>query len=186
MIKVAITGNIASGKSEVCRLIESAGNKILYTDNLGHELLEGNAAVIEAFKDFDIISDGKISREKLAKVVFSDEVMRQKLNSIIHPLIKEKICEFFEKNSNDNVVFVEIPLLFESGMQDLFDKIVLVYSDDKIRLKRIINRNHCSKEDAILRIKSQMPQEDKLKLVDIVIKNNGSIDDLKKQIELCL
>ncbi len=186
MIKVAITGNIASGKSEVCRLIESAGNKILYTDNLGHDLLDGNLAVIEAFKDFDIMSDGRISREKLAKVVFSDEVMRQKLNSIIHPLIKEKICEFFEQNSDEKMVFVEIPLLFECGMQNLFDKIVLVYSDDEIRLERIINRNHCGKNDAMARIKSQMPQEDKLKLVDIVIKNNGSIDDLKKQVELCL
>ena len=95
MIKYAITGNIASGKSAVENILIKNGETVIDTDKISHALLEGNKEIIEAFKDFDILSDGKISREKLGKIVFSDKSLKKKLENILHPQIIEKINEFF-------------------------------------------------------------------------------------------
>ncbi len=184
MIKVAVTGNIASGKSEVQNILVEKGYKVLDTDIVAHKLLnEYSSEIRSIFKDFDISdTDGKISREKLGRIVFTVQKAKDKLEKYIHPKIKVQISKFFDSNMSEKIVFVSIPLLFEANMQSLFDKIILVYANDNIRLKRLIDRNGYSDEYALKRLNSQDSQDKKSALCDYVILNNSDIDRLKTSV----
>ncbi|MDO4975619.1 MAG: dephospho-CoA kinase [Alphaproteobacteria bacterium] len=183
MIKVAITGNIASGKSTVQKILEYNGYKVLDTDIVGHEILNSSEEIKLAFKDYDVFDEANnISREKLGKLVFSNPALKTKLEKISHPIIKNKIIEFFEIHKTESVVFVGIPLLFEANMQDMFDKIILIYTDDEIRKKRLCSRNNYTDEYAELRINSQISQDEKIKTSNYVVYNNKDIDTLSEQI----
>ena len=189
MLKVAITGNIASGKSTVEKFLREKNYKVLDADFVAHNLLEKEnvkTQIKDAFKDYDILNDGTISRQKLAKIVFENEFLRKKLECILHPLIKEEIIYFFSSNSAEKIIFVSVPLLFEAGFDNIFDKTILIYAKDKIRLKRLIARNHLSEEQAKNRIKIQMNQDEKVPLVDYVLYNDGEIVDLPEKIEQIL
>lgn len=183
MIKFALCGNIASGKSTVQKLLENQGYRVLDTDKVAHELLTvSNSELFLEFKKFDVFENGEFSREKLGKLVFTNKEIKQKLENILHPQIREKIKEFFEQNQNEKYLFVGIPLLFEANMTDLFDKIIFIYADDDIRLKRLLLRNGYSVEYAKARLNSQMRQEEKTQKSDYVINNNGSIEELNVNI----
>lgn len=183
MIKFALCGNIASGKSTVQKLLENQGYRVLDTDKVAHELLTvNNSELFLEFKKFDVFENGEFSREKLGKLVFTNKEIKQKLEDILHPQIREKIKEFFEQNQNEKYLFVGIPLLFEANMTDLFDKIIFIYADDDIRLKRLLLRNGYSVEYAKARLNSQMRQEEKTQKSDYVIYNNGSIEELNVNI----
>lgn len=179
MKKIAICGNIASGKSVVQNFLAEKGFKVLDTDDVSHELLNiNNKDLFESFKDFDVFENGEFSRVKLGKLIFSNKVTKDKLEAILHPQIEEKIKEFFVTNKDEEVVFVGIPLLFEANMQNLFDKILFIYADDEIRLERLIKRNGYTLEHAKARLASQMPQDKKIAMSDFVINNNGTIDEI--------
>lgn len=180
MLRVAITGNIASGKSTVQKFLEEKGYKVLDTDNVAHELLDSMPEIKKTFANLDIWENGKISREKLGKIVFSDQKVKAQLESIIHPAIKEKIQIFFKKNESEPVAFVGIPLLFETNMKGIFDKALLIYTDDKIRLQRLLSRNQYTLEYATKRLQSQISQDEKVKFCEYVIYNNGTISELQK------
>ena len=183
MIKFALCGNIASGKSTVQKLLENQGYRVLDTDKVAHELLTvNNSELFLEFKKFDVFENGEFSREKLGKLVFTNKEIKQKLENILHPQIREKIKEFFGQNQNEKYLFVGIPLLFEANMTDLFDKIIFIYADDDIRLKRLLLRNGYSVEYAKARLSSQMRQEEKTQKSDYVINNNGSIEELNVNI----
>lgn len=187
MIKIALTGNIASGKSTVQDLLEKKGYKVFDTDDAAHILLDTMPEIKEVFKSYDIFnSDGLINRGKLGRIVFSAPELKQKLENIMHPAIKNKILEFFEQNKSERAVFVGIPLLFESDMRDIFDKAVLIYTDDFTRKERLILRNNYSPEYAAARMEAQMPQDEKKLLCDDIIFNNGSLSDLEKSVDECL
>ena len=108
------------------------------------------------------------------------------LESIVHPLILENIENVFKTYNDEEYVFISVPLLFEAGWQNLFDKIVFIKTDDDIRLKRLIERNGYDKDYAKKRLDSQMPQDEKIKNAHIVIENNGSLDDFHINIEKAL
>ena len=187
MIKIALTGNIASGKSTVQGILEKKGYKVFDTDDAAHILLDTIPEIREVFKCNDIFnSDGLINRGKLGRIVFSAPELKQKLENIMHPAIKNKILEFFEQNKSERAVFVGIPLLFESDMRDIFDKAVLIYTDDFTRKERLILRNNYSPEYAAARMEAQMPQDEKKLLCDDIIFNNGSLSDLEKSVDECL
>lgn len=188
MIKVAITGNIASGKSEVEKILLNLGFKVIDTDKINHFILASDySAILEiknAFSADDILdSSFNISREKLGKVVFSSIEKRKKLEQILHKRIFQKIDEFYFENFSLNVVFVSIPLLFEINQSENFDKIIFVAADDNLRLQRLIQRNNYSEKYALERMKAQMSQDEKIKKSDYVIYNNSDFISLKSQVK---
>ncbi len=184
MISIAIVGNIASGKSTVENVLRKKGYKVFDSDIIAHEVLDDlSEKILEAFKGYDISENGKISRQKLGALVFDDKNLKEKLENIVHPEIKDRLKKIFEENKLEKYIFVSIPLLFEVGWRNLFDKILFIYTEDKIRLNRLIQRNNFTKDEALARIKSQLPQEEKVKVSDFIINNNHSIDVLQKYIE---
>lgn len=183
MKKIAISGNIASGKTTVQKIIEAQGYKVLDTDDVSRDLLTvANKPLFEAFKGYDVFENGEFSRYKVGQLIFSDKEAIKTIADIMHPQVKDVMLKFFADNKNDELLFVGIPLLFEANMQDLFDKIIFVYTDDDIRLKRLIKRNNYSVQHAQDRMKSQQSQDEKAKMSDYVIKNNGSKDELEEQV----
>lgn len=184
MKRIAISGNIACGKSTVQNFLQEKGYKVLDTDCVSHELLTvKNTELYSTFKDYDVFENGEFSRYKVGQLIFSNEVARQKIASIMHPQIAERIKIFFEENKCEDLLFVGIPLLFEAKMENLFDKILFVFTDDEIRLERLLKRNNYTIEHAKARISSQMPQEAKVKKSDFVINNNGDFQELHNAVE---
>ena len=187
MIKIAITGNIASGKSQVEKLLMSFNFKVIDSDKINNELLTGNKEVINEIKSefgeevFE--KSGEISKPKLAEIVFNSPGKKQKLENILHKRIFEKINEFFEEYKNEKFVFVSVPLLFETNWQNNFDKIIFVSSDEQTRLERLIKRNNLTKEQAQKRIQAQGNEKDKIKQSDYVIFNNSDITALEKAVK---
>lgn len=162
MLKIAITGNIASGKSEVEKIIAQKF-PVFDADKIAHKFL------------------GNVDRRALGEKVFSDPVARKKLEEYIHPKVKDEILKIFCE-SQEKCVFVSIPLLFETGFDKLFDKIIFVQCDDKLRLERLMKRNNFTKEQALKRMNAQMPQDDKINKSDFVIHNNSTKEKLAEQV----
>ena len=181
MPRIAITGNIASGKSVVENYLREKGFAVYDTDKFAHEILANSVEVRQAFAQFDILENDEVSRAKLGKLVFSDNKLRKKLENIIHPLVKDKIV-----NLPEEMVFVAVPLLFEANMQDLFDKIIFVSAPQEVRLKRLMARNNLTEQEALLRINAQEQEDEKVKKSDFIIVNDLDLDKVYKQIEQVL
>jgi len=188
MLVVGLTGSIGTGKSTVSNIFKMKNINIIDADKISREILNSTNALKEIFDYFgDEVknSDGSLDRKKLGSIVFNDDVKLIKLNSITHPKIKEIINEKIKeyKNNNEKVVVVDAPLLIEAKFYDLIDKILLIVCDEEIQIKRIIKRDDCTREDAILRIKSQMSQADKKNYADYIIDNSYDFKILNKQVE---
>ncbi len=185
---IGLTGGIASGKSTVSALLREQGAFIIDTDKIARAVVEpGEAAyleVIAAFGDGIIASDGTIDRLKLGRIVFQDAKKRALLEQITHHRIEAKVNQLIEsaRNFSCPVVILDVPLLFESGWDKRVDEVWVVGVDEKTQLQRLIKRNGFSEQDAIARIKAQLPLADKIRRADQVIDNSGDLSQLQAEI----
>ena len=184
-MNIGITGSIACGKSTVSDYLIAKGYTIIDADKLGHVALTSNDVkrkLTEKFGD-NILENNEISREKLGRLVFGNDDNLKILNSIIHPKIKELILKLQEEHKDENLVFLDIALLYEANFVDLVEKVVVVYVDEKVQLERLMTRNFLSMEEALMRIESQMKAKEKASLGDYVINNSYSKEDTFRQID---
>lgn len=192
-IIIGITGGIATGKSTLSRILNEYGFIVIDSDKIAREVVrkgsKGLEMIVHYFGEDILRKDGTLDRKKLGNLIFRDSEKRTILNQILHPLIAEKINQVVKENiGNNNVIFIDVPLLFEerknledSGLS--FDEVWLVYANEKLQLQRLMERDNISREEAILKIESQLGIEEKRKLSDVVIDNEGSISDLTRRIE---
>jgi dephospho-CoA kinase len=188
MLKVGLTGSIAVGKSHVLGVFAELGCHVIDADKIARDVVapetEGLKSVVAAFGDV-LNSDGTLNRGKLAQMVFADEGRRQKLNSLLHPLIiaaqDEQIREL-ESRDPDGVAIIDAALMIESGGHQRMDKLIVVYCDPEIELQRLMKRDELSREAAAERINTQMPQEQKKKYADFLIDSSSSFDATRAQV----
>jgi dephospho-CoA kinase len=187
-LTIGLTGGIASGKSTVTEMIRGLGIPVIDADQVARDVVKaGEEAYKQIIKTFgqDILQEnGEIDRAKLGAIVFYNEQERKKLNAIVHPAVRRRMLAEKEAyvQKGAKTIVLDIPLLFESELTHLIDKIIVVYVDDDIQLERLMKRNGFSEEEALARIRSQMPLHEKVKKADAVINNNGTIEETKQQL----
>ncbi len=186
---IGITGGIGSGKSTAARVAYDLGARIIDADLIAKRVMKkGNQAYYEVIEEFgtDILNKrGGIDRKKLAQKVFTDSEKRKKLNKITHKyiagVIHKKIERMKEAKSPD-IVVIDAPIPIEEGFLDVADEVWVVNADKEKRIDRIIKRNNVSQEEALNRINSQMEDQEYKKIADVVIENNGTVEELEKRI----
>lgn len=187
-IMIGLTGGIASGKSTVSNLLKERGFTILDADIAARVVVEpGQIAykrIIESFGRDILNKDESINRSKLGSIIFNDAEKRKTLNSIIHPAVRECLNDWKNEaiKEGKKTIIYDIPLLYESNLTYLVEKVIVVFVNPDIQLKRLLNRNGLSEEEALARIRSQLPLNEKVERADAIIDNNGTIDETERQI----
>lgn len=184
MFVMGLTGNISCGKSSVSKMLASRGAIIVDADLLSREIYEYDDVLEEMKLSFpEALVNGRVDRRVLAGIVFSDKTRLEDLNRISHKKIYELVCQSLERNRDRDLVVIDAALLLEAKFDSLADKVVLVYCNEKVQLDRLMKRDSISSEDALKRIRSQMSQEDKKKMVDYLIDNSGDLEVLENEVE---
>ena len=185
MLNVALTGGIGSGKSTVADFLDELGAYVIDSDQLARDVVErgtpGYEAVLAAFGD-GILADGEIDRAKLAEIVFKDAAARATLESIIHPLVRDAAEKMVKSLPADAVVINQIPLLVETDGAKRFDFVITVSADEDIRRRRLIERGMKDYE-ITKRLAAQVNDAAREAIAHSVIRNNGSIDELRQVVE---
>ena len=185
MLRVALTGGIGSGKSLVGEILEELGALVIDSDQLAREVIErgspGYEEVVAAFGD-SILSEGQIDRSKLAAVVFNESDLRKKLESIIHPLVREAAEKLARKLPSGTILINQIPLLVESDGAKRFDYVVTVSADEEIKRERLRLRG-LKDYEITQRMAAQVSDSEREKIANYIIRNNGSIDELTRAVE---
>ena len=189
---IGLTGGIVGGKSTVASMFKDLGAKIIDADKLGHSVILPDKPawkkIVKIFGKDILRNDLTVDRGKLGKIVFTNQALLKKLNEITHSeitkMIKKEINSEINKTHNqEKILIIDAALIYEAKIDKLMDKIIVVYIDEDEQIKRLVMRNNLSKEEALQRIKSQMPMKEKVKMADYVIDNNSSLDKTKKQVE---
>ena len=188
-MKIAITGNIGSGKSSFSNFAEKRGFSVLKADDISKQILSNDTEVrkeiIKAFGE-QSFKNNKPDVKYLAEKVFSDPAKLNKIESILHPRVIKSINDSIELiEEKKKIVFVEAALIYEANMEKMFDYVVLITSKRETRLKRKL-KNGISEEDFIKRESNQIAEEEKRKRADFAFVNDGSVDDLKSKFDLLL
>jgi dephospho-CoA kinase len=186
MVRVGLTGGIASGKSMVADELAARGAIIIDADVLAREVVEPGtpalAAVIDRF-GAQVLKEGQLDRARLAQIVFNDPLARRDLERIVHPAVRARAAEL-ERAAGDAAVVVHvIPLLVETGQHEDFDVVVTVDADHETQIRRLIARNGFTRTEAESRITAQASREDRKSAADVVLDNTGSLTQLRAQID---
>ena len=182
---IGITGGIASGKSFVSSVVKKCGYPVIDADLISKQLTEKDMpvyhAIIKTFGETYLREDKELDRAKLASLIFNDKQAKCLLNSISHPLILDEM-EKRIKEAESDLVFVDVPLLYESGLEYMFDKIICVYLPRTIQIDRLMKRDNISYEYAVKKIESQKSLEEKKNLADFVINSSNSFDYVEQSV----
>ncbi len=186
---IGLTGGIASGKSTVSGMLRELGAYIIDADLISRDIiLRGTGAwdeIVEYFGEGILLPNGEIDRKRLGNIVFADRQKLQKLNSITHPRIIKRIKEIIEEEraeGKERAIVLDAAILIEMGMQSMVDEIWLVSADKDIQIRRLMERDRLSYQNAINRIRVQMPLSEKIKYADYVIDNSKDMGYIKEQV----
>ncbi|MBS4173785.1 dephospho-CoA kinase [Bacillus sp. FJAT-49736] len=187
-IVIGLTGGIASGKSTVSSMFREKGFTVIDADVAAREVVNiGENAynkIVQEFGKEILLDDLSLDRAKLGAIVFHNEEKRLLLNSIVHPAVREYMNDKKEKAiaEGKKTVILDIPLLFESKLTYMVDRTILIYVDADIQLMRLMERNGFTEEEAKARISAQLPLKNKIDLADVVIYNNGDLEETETQL----
>lgn len=186
---IGLTGGIATGKTAVAQMFEEKGAKVISADEIAHELLKSGTAVREeVIKEFGKTiqkKDGSIERQRLAEIVFCNPQKKTRLESFIHPPVIKKLKEEIKRfrSEGEGVLILEVPLLIESSSLRLVEKVLVVAAEQGTQIKRLEKRYGLERDEAMLRIKSQLPVSEKIKYANWVINTEGTLSDTKRQVD---
>ncbi|MFI9551748.1 dephospho-CoA kinase [Nonomuraea endophytica] len=187
MLKVGLTGGIGSGKSEVSKRLAARGAVVIDADKIAREVVEpgtvGLARVVAAFGREILRPDGTLDREKLGAIVFSDADQLATLNAIVHPLVGERVATLQNQAAADAIVVYDVPLLAENKLAPMYDVVIVVDAADDTRIRRLADHRGMPEADAKARIAAQASREDRLAIADLVVPNEGSLEDLAGRVE---
>ncbi|MCA1021870.1 MULTISPECIES: dephospho-CoA kinase [Halobacillus] len=185
---IGLTGSIASGKSTVSRMFDEWEIPVIDADQISRDVVRpGEPAyedIVHVFGKDVLFEDGTLDRKKLGKVIFSSKERRKELNDIVHPRVREEMIRRREsyKEEDYKAVVLDIPLLYESGLTDYVERVLVVAVDEETQLQRLMERDGSSREDARERIASQIPVSRKAEMADAVIDNNGTEEESFRQL----
>lgn len=185
---IGLTGGIASGKSTVADIIVKSGYTVVDCDKIAWQLAEPEGEIWQVYRnrygDGVLNEDSTLNRQAVADIVFKDKDELAIINSLVHPLIKKQMLAEVEQASarGESIVFLDVPLLFEAGFDKMADEKWLVYVPFSVQKERLMARNGYSEAEALRRIGCQMSLEEKRQLSDVVINNDGDIDQLRHQV----
>jgi dephospho-CoA kinase len=190
MLKVGLTGSIAVGKSFVCECFRELGCRVLDADVTAREVVargtEGLDLVVAEFGKEILTAEGDLDRRKLGAIVFGDENRRKRLNEIVHPLVIEVQDAWLleqERADPEGVAIVDAALMIESGGYRRFEELIVVWCEPAIQLKRLMLRDNLSEDEAVKRIKAQMPQDEKKRFATHLIDTSREHDDTRRQVK---
>ncbi|OXM84330.1 dephospho-CoA kinase [Paenibacillus rigui] len=192
-MNIGLTGGIACGKSTVSGMLVQRGAMLVDADRIAREVVEPGmpalSQIVERWGPELLLPDGSLHRKKLGEIVFGNPQALQQLQEITHPpiraTIRERMAEY-ERSNPDKLVVVDIPLLYESGLQSMFEAVMVVYVPRTVQLDRLMLRDGLSREQAEQRLQAQMDIERKKELADIVIDNQGTMEQTEGQVEAFL
>jgi dephospho-CoA kinase len=189
-MNIGLTGGIACGKSTVASLLVERGSYLIDADRIAREVVEpgstGLDRIVERFGQAVLKEDGSLNRKKLGEIIFNDTIARRDLESILHPQIRALMQERMaaaEREDPNRLVVVDVPLLYESKLQSMFEAVMVVYVPVWVQRERLIRRDGLTAEQADVRIQSQMSIEEKRDLANYVIDNSGTIESTKEQLD---
>jgi dephospho-CoA kinase len=176
MLKVGLTGNIGSGKTTVARIFEKLGVRIYYSDSESKKFLDQPEVIKrlqEAFGSGVVDPNGLINKAALAKVVFGNQEQLLQLNSLLHPLVMEDYLQWCKHMTTESYTILEAAILFESGIEDQFDRIIHVSAPEETAIARVVSRDRVTDDEVRQRMNFQMSDAKKATLSDFVIRNDG-------------
>lgn len=185
---IGLTGGIGAGKSTVSARFAALGAVVLDADAVSRQALEPEGCcyddVLSLFGREIALADGRIDRRRVAGIVFSDAAMLQRLNAIVHPAVRQELLHRASTVPADRLALFDVPLLFESGWHRMMHKTIVVAAEDAVRIGRICARDGCTAEEAMARIRNQMPQQQKCRMADYVLTNDGSVATLYQNVDM--
>jgi dephospho-CoA kinase len=189
MLVVGLTGGIASGKTVVANMFRSLGTELIDADAISRELVHPGAPcwreIVDHFGESILGDDSRLNRKRLAEIIFRDSDARVWLNRLLHPQILELIRERIGRVQQQNprrLIVVEAALLIETGTYKEFDRVVVVAANEQTQRVRLMERDGLNLEEAKRRIETQLPIKEKVKVADYVIDNEGSLEEVKRQV----
>ena len=183
MLRVGLTGSIGVGKSFVASVFVELGCHVLDADQTAREVVmpgtQGLNALVEAFGEEILATDGTLDRKRLGALIFADQSQRERLNQILHPFIiarQDEIMNAWEAEDPDGIGIIDAALMIESGGYKRFDKLIVVHCRPEVQLERLMLRDKLSRDEALRRINSQMPQEEKQRYADYLIDTSDGFE----------